>query len=102
MGSKRQTNKLSWQPSWHSLLIFHHLIIVALALSSFLVARYRLVDVRDNSRLHEVSILADEFVELWVISDGEHDVSRHDPLLLEPLSLITRELNNLRADVLES
>ena len=60
------------------------------------------MDVRDNSRLREVSVVADEFVELRVISDGEHDMTRHDPVLLDPLSLIPRELNNLRADVLES
>ena len=60
------------------------------------------MDVRDNSRLSKVSIAADKFVELRVISDGEHDMSRHDPLLLAPLCLISRELNYLRADVLES
>ena len=45
--------------------------------------------------------MTEKLVELDVVPDGEHDMTRHESLLVGLLGFVARELEDLRADVLK-
>lgn len=59
------------------------------------------MDVGDNTRVCN-SDIREEFIELLVVADGEHDMARDNADLLIVAGSITREFEDLRGQVLEN